>query len=327
MVLRSMQKMECNRKRLTVNEKDVGLKRFEVYSFALNKYKYAIEQKCFIEAISIIESLITDRLESFLNQISEKNDYSFKTLGVLLKALNHLNLSKDFQELSNDINLWRNQRNNAIHEIAKFSSVLFSVNDRYDALLDISQLGYKLFRRLDGLINKHRNLEKKRTYVKKLTSQDVFNIFPEYLLFLKKCKLLFDDFCVLVPKRWFKNELQPTKTDLKQNIIYIKRSYFNGKDNCGWLIHELAHIIYFKSNNRGCNREYPRNSEEEFAFSLQFKYLVESGYTFDKVMSELSLAYSTTEFENYKPIFKSYWNNCLEKNYVKILMQGGNRKS
>lgn len=109
-------------------ENNVGAKRFQFLLAAAERAAGAFKQGYYLEAITLTESLLATRLESRLTWVREKQGTSeavrFSTLGRLCKEL----LSKDaekapdwtaFQVPIQKIRKWTNQRNEALHEMAK----------------------------------------------------------------------------------------------------------------------------------------------------------------------------------------------------------------
>ncbi len=73
------------RKRAIVEENSVvGKHRREIYKSAFKQIKLANEDSYYLEAITLIESLITDRLESRLSYLDGK-DFSFKNISKLIE--------------------------------------------------------------------------------------------------------------------------------------------------------------------------------------------------------------------------------------------------
>jgi hypothetical protein len=64
----------------------VGQERYALYKATFEWISKSINEGFYLEAISLEESLITDRLESYLTWL-RKTDFSFKTLGDLKKAI------------------------------------------------------------------------------------------------------------------------------------------------------------------------------------------------------------------------------------------------
>jgi hypothetical protein len=102
-------------------DNDIGQERYELYKSSLDWIKKSIDEGYYLEAISILESLISDRLESYLS-FPLGQDFSFKDLGVLI---NEIKLKKTDENLHSliikDLDEWRKQRNKAAHEMVKIA--------------------------------------------------------------------------------------------------------------------------------------------------------------------------------------------------------------
>ena len=61
---------------------------------------------------------------------------------------------KKLKDVLNEICIWKNSRNKAIHEMAK--EINHSFADNYNALEEVADEGYTLFRELDNAIREHR---------------------------------------------------------------------------------------------------------------------------------------------------------------------------
>lgn len=146
------------RSRATIQTPGVGTKRHYTYRHAIDQYHLAMSQGFYIEAISLMESLIGDRLESLANELSKSDAYSCSTLEKLLTFLCGRNQASSLQEklkdVLNEICIWKNSRNKAIHEMAK--EINHSFADNYNALEEVADEGYTLFRELDNAIREHR---------------------------------------------------------------------------------------------------------------------------------------------------------------------------
>jgi hypothetical protein len=84
--------------------------------------KKAIDQKFYLEAITIQESIITDRLLNFvirnnIKNISEKEVH--KPVAYLNKLIEHCKPYYDDENLYNELNEFRFSRNNCIHAMVK----------------------------------------------------------------------------------------------------------------------------------------------------------------------------------------------------------------
>ena len=93
--------------------------RYEIIKAAISRYNTAIEQSFFLEATALIESLISDRLESRFGELI-KEPMSFDTIGNLLNSLRKVETDIVLKEImNNQINTWCGDRNTVIHQAAK----------------------------------------------------------------------------------------------------------------------------------------------------------------------------------------------------------------
>lgn len=96
-----------------------GIERYEIIKAAIIRYNTAIEHSFFLEATALIESLISDRLESRLGEL-RKEPVPFDTIGNLLNALRKIETDTVLKEIMNkQINSWCGDRNSVIHQAAK----------------------------------------------------------------------------------------------------------------------------------------------------------------------------------------------------------------
>jgi hypothetical protein len=101
----------------------VGMQRFRTYKASISRIKKAIDNEYYLEAITLCESLIADRLESRLKYLTNSDEYSFKTLGKLQEgiikhdSIDELKKMMIFQK--GDLDIWRDKRNTALHAMAK----------------------------------------------------------------------------------------------------------------------------------------------------------------------------------------------------------------
>jgi biopolymer transport protein ExbB/TolQ len=134
---------------------NVGTYRQDLYRNAFKRIKQATDQGFNLEAITLIESLISDRLESRLSFLL-KEDFSFKTLGVLINKAKRIENNEELKlVITSDLNKWRNQRNSALHEMIKIQEgETPSWEDRISNLKNVSESGLKLLRKIDLLCRK-----------------------------------------------------------------------------------------------------------------------------------------------------------------------------
>ncbi len=129
---------------------DVGRLRYGLYRQAYARISEASMKGFYLEAIAIIESLITDRLESRLTFLMDR-DVSFKTLGSLIAEIRKREKDELFKQLvSNDVDRWRALRNAAIHEMAKIADGEFPTWERRaKAIESVAASGLTCLRAID----------------------------------------------------------------------------------------------------------------------------------------------------------------------------------
>ena len=96
-----------------------GINRYEIIKSAISRFNKAVEHSFFLEATALIESLICDRLESRIGELTHKS-VEFGTLGDLLKKLNSIETDIELKKIMNNILYqWAGKRNIVIHQAAK----------------------------------------------------------------------------------------------------------------------------------------------------------------------------------------------------------------
>ena len=136
-----------------LEDSQVGQDRYQLYKASIDQYQKALKDGYFLECITLMESLIKDRLESIYNEIHHQDDTSKMPFGRMSNILNDL----DETELKVKLDEWIQKRNCAIHAMAKlqeYSGVTFEV--RYISLQDIAEEGYELLKAIDSAIRKYR---------------------------------------------------------------------------------------------------------------------------------------------------------------------------
>lgn len=142
-----------DKNRLTINDSpEVGKLRYETYKGVLSKYKKAMEVGCYLEAITLMESIIFDRLASIVNEISEKDIPERMSFGKLIEKTRDIDI---LLPLTCRLDTWREKRNSALHAMAK--SLLPRFEEKYNATKEVAEEGYELFRVLDKAIYKYRH--------------------------------------------------------------------------------------------------------------------------------------------------------------------------
>ncbi|MBD2579780.1 hypothetical protein [Oscillatoria sp. FACHB-1406] len=118
-----MRKSEASSKQISGN-----VNKYESYREAWSRIKLALENQFFLEAITIQESIISDRLLSFLSRPDAPNPLvlkngSFPSFGKLIKGWRSEFKdglpSGSYPDLIEAVDRWRRYRNEAIHAIVK----------------------------------------------------------------------------------------------------------------------------------------------------------------------------------------------------------------
>lgn len=127
--------------------------RVEMYKSAYSRIAESSKAGFHLEAITIIESLIADRLESRLTFVLQR-DFSFQHLGSLITKARQVETDPTLLGLiDQDLDKWRKSRNKALHEMAKIANGdTSSWQDRVNGLVPISEGGSKLLKTIDKQI-------------------------------------------------------------------------------------------------------------------------------------------------------------------------------
>ena len=164
---------KANQKRPVSNK--TGKARQAQISMAMEQYNRAMKDCYYIEAIALMESAISDRMESALNYLFPNKDYSYNTVGFLAKCLldNQQFLNENWVAILEEIKQWSKQRNDAIHQMVKLMPDLSkSFQVRYKELKKCAKEGSKLFRMLDNEQRKTKRYQKKHPLI--------FTLKPQY---------------------------------------------------------------------------------------------------------------------------------------------------
>lgn len=150
--------MTKDRKRaVRSSDNDVSQERYELYKSSFEWISKSISEGFYLEAISLEESLITDRLESHLTWRTN-TDFSFMTLGKLQRAVEKHETDDALRLLVlDDLDQWREARNKAAHEMVKMEDgKQTSWNDRMKINKTVAEVGLELIRKIDRQTRKLR---------------------------------------------------------------------------------------------------------------------------------------------------------------------------
>ena len=146
----------------------VAKARYNLYRHCNAQLKHAMANGFYLEAITLLESMITDRLESRIAALHGQDEIyrAFGTLGELLFGRRSRTkdqriiglLSKDLDEpselvdLYHRINEWRSNRNACLHEMVKLGDESDKEwKYRYAHSKSVAKAGQKLFRDLSRI--------------------------------------------------------------------------------------------------------------------------------------------------------------------------------
>ena len=143
------------KERMIADSSEKGIIRYKIIRDALGRYGDACEKGYYLEAITIMESLITDRLESRAIFLGIEKA-GFNMLGALCKKLKG---DPALSEILPEVSTWRESRNSALHELAKNEKGdNRSFSEKYDTTKQIAEKGIVLFRKVDAALKQSRKL-------------------------------------------------------------------------------------------------------------------------------------------------------------------------
>ena len=137
--------------------------RRELYTKGFKQINNAYDNGFFIEAITIIDSMITDRLEAYVQFLLYGEDKQFvaESLFNALKSFGSVTKEKnvrdeDFKQIYNKIEGWVPKRNNAVHNfvIIRQDSLDDSADVRLQKLKDTADEGLLLVREVMSYTSK-----------------------------------------------------------------------------------------------------------------------------------------------------------------------------
>jgi len=134
----------------------IGIARYKIYKNGIGRIQNAIKSGYYLEAITLCESLIADRLESRLKYLTGGDKYSFKTLGDIQKGIKKYETDSELRSIINsEVNKWRQKRNDALHAIGKLEEKKIEIwEDRIEKCKKIAEDGEKLRKRIFSIIDK-----------------------------------------------------------------------------------------------------------------------------------------------------------------------------
>ena len=140
----------------------IGQVRYKLFRQVFSRINAAQQQGFYLEAITLVESLVTDRLEGRLSFVLGE-DFSFKTLGAVIKTANTHEADDVMKSIiSGRLETWRISRNKALHEMAKLAAGDSRTwEDRTMGLIPVCNEGISILREIDKRCKQLRKLEKR----------------------------------------------------------------------------------------------------------------------------------------------------------------------
>jgi hypothetical protein len=121
-----------------------GLQRYELFCHARQHIISCMKNGFYLEAITIIESIIADRIESRVSHLKGQN-YGFKTLGNLIPEAKKLDSDPEILAILDHIDKWREDRNKCLHEMVKIEEgTNLTWDERTGRNRDIAISGYRV---------------------------------------------------------------------------------------------------------------------------------------------------------------------------------------
>lgn len=134
-------------------------KRGEFYHDIISHINKAIDAGYYLEVITLLESLICDRLESRNSYLLGK-PFSFHTLGDNFHQNQKIETDEKLLELTKEngeVAQWAKLRNESLHAMAKIAKGDgISFHEKYEKLKNVIDKGEILFRKIDKEITRLR---------------------------------------------------------------------------------------------------------------------------------------------------------------------------
>jgi hypothetical protein len=136
-----------------------GQQRRAIYKAVWLQIARAKSSGCWLEVITLVESILADRLEARVAHINHQEAQSRKMCTAAQSAkvlLEHANgEDKDALDIYNHVVDWSNSRNSALHELAKSLEEESRIwSDRYEEARLTAVNGERLAKRISALVKK-----------------------------------------------------------------------------------------------------------------------------------------------------------------------------
>jgi hypothetical protein len=138
-----------------------GTDRYSIIKSVMSRFNTAVEHSFYLEATALIESLICDRLESRIGELTLA-PVKFGTLGDLLKKLNSIENDEELKYIMNHLLYqWAGKRNLVVHQAAKIElGKKKDWNDFLKIAEKTANEGKRIFSKYNKQLEKNRRKEK-----------------------------------------------------------------------------------------------------------------------------------------------------------------------
>ena len=144
------------------------------YRDGMDQFNKAMSNGYYIEAMAILESMMSDRLCSVYYERNSKTGKFIATSNLNKDVCGKIITTEECPEINDlykKINDWLKKRNEAIHGVVKIKpDEKRSLSERYDEIHYHAEYGYDIFRELDKVVKKHKRLSQTNKHNNLLTT-------------------------------------------------------------------------------------------------------------------------------------------------------------
>jgi hypothetical protein len=136
-------------------------KRYELYKAAIERFNVAMKEGFYLEATTIIESILTDRMESRIGELT-KEPQRFDTIGNLFIKIDNIESNTELKKLWSAVKDWGKKRNETLHEVVKIAMINPRSWESHQTIAKkTAEDGNILFSQINNLLKKERRVAKK----------------------------------------------------------------------------------------------------------------------------------------------------------------------
>lgn len=139
--------------------------RAELYQHAIIRIQKAIDSGNFFEAVSLSDTLITDRIEAYIQFLLHNDELQQRvtSIGLAIAAMNAARHDKgvatepDYKSLTKLLTRFQEMRNEVLHNfvVVKNANVSISLEERLSLAKETAIFGYEVFQEIKKFTAKH----------------------------------------------------------------------------------------------------------------------------------------------------------------------------